>query len=122
MSFPDLDEARKHHSALRDLFLYMTGGRNDRAALARVRVLCRAAARAVDDAECREKLEFVRMRAADMFSNEAHLKWERNSFSGVYVLRLQILGALDAFNVRLDSIEEMRGELPSQAYARRLYR
>jgi hypothetical protein len=109
-SFPDLDKARGYYKELRDLFIYETGGRVDRMARTRVSALCRAAMRAVDDELCREYLHSVREHATDMFSNEAHLKWERNSFSGVYVLRLQILRALDSFNLRLNSIEEARQE------------
>lgn len=107
-TFPDLDEAQGYYRALRELFIYETGGRVDRNARSKVSALCRAAARAIDDEQCREHLQAVRDHATDMFSNDAHFKWERNSLSGVYVLRLQILKALDAFSFRLRAIEEMR--------------
>ena len=110
MSFTDLDEARAHASALRDLFLYRTGGWSDHPARLKIARLCRAAARSIDDDHCRDLLNQVRERAADLFSDDAHEKWQRSSLSGVYILRLQVLRALDSFNLRLDSIEQARLE------------
>ena len=82
----DLDEARGHHAALRQLVERHSGAATDFRALRRLLELCRRAAEAVDDRYCREKLRLVEDFAAEMFSHSEHDKWQRESVSGAQFL------------------------------------
>lgn len=108
MAFSDLDEARRHHAALLDIVLHHPGGWADRASLRRILELCRAASAAIDDVQCEERLRIVREYATDLFSKEAHKKWDRSNVSGADFLRLQIVSALHSFSRRLSEIEAQR--------------
>lgn len=107
-SFPDLNDARKEHAALLEVVIHHQGGWADRAALRKVRDSCQAAMNAVDDAECRQQMTIVAKRAAELYSEGAHIRWDRGSTSGADVLRLEIMKALHAFNARLAAIEAAR--------------
>ena len=107
MSYPDLDEARRHHGALKEIFREQ-GGEENREAVRQVQELCRAASAAVDDAYCRETLGIVGDYASQLFSDRKHLKWDRAELPGAEFLRLQILHALDALHSRLSSLEVIR--------------
>jgi hypothetical protein len=114
MSYPDLEEARKHHRALHDLF----GHGSDwaaRAPLRHVEALCRAAAAAVDDAYCREEMGIVADYAAELYSQRNHRKYESESLPGTEFLRVQILKALDSYASRLYSLEAVRRAAELQA-------
>ena len=108
MLFPDLDDARKHHAVLLEITIHNPGGWADRASLRRVMDLCRAASGAIDDAECRESLRVVAQCAAELFSEQAHRKWDRGSMCGADFLRLEIIRALHSFSRRLAEIEGSR--------------
>jgi len=113
MSFPDLEEARQYHQSLRELVLYRTGGADPRARTEAAR-LCRLAGEIIEDEQCREYLRLIRDRSADFFSDDAHLRWQRSTLSGIYVLRLQLLRTVDALGLRLDSIEQARARIPGR--------
>ena len=104
----NMAEARWLHAALRDFFTRHVGESPDFRALARVLGLCEAAARAVDDAYCREKLRLTGEYAAEMLSQRDHSKWGRDSTSGVEFLRQRILNALELYASRLYSLEALR--------------
>ncbi len=104
----DLDLARQHHAALKQLFSRQFGDTADYRVLQRVLVLCEAAARAVDDEYCRQKLRLVGEYAAELLSGGRHAKWGRDALSGAEFLRLQVLNALELFASRLYSIEALR--------------
>lgn len=104
----DLDAARRHHLALKQIFIRHVGGAADLGALRRVLSLCAAAAEATDDAYCREKLRLVGEYAAEMLAHGNHAKWGRDSISGAEFLRQQVLNALELFASRLYSIEALR--------------
>ena len=115
----DLDLARQHHAALKQLFSRQFGETADYRALRRVLDLCQAAAQAVDDEYCRQKLRLVGEYAAELLAgSSSHAKWGRESMSGAEFLRLQVLNALELLASRLYSIEALRragkteGELP----------
>ena len=97
----DLETARKHYSAMRDLIIHRRGGARDERALRKLRDLSRKAAAAVDDSDCRRLLSAVDGYGADLFSESAHLKWARTEISGADLLRLRILRELDGFHARL---------------------
>jgi hypothetical protein len=108
MSYPDLDDARRHHAGLKEIFRNQAGGRDNRDAVRKVEELCRAASAAVDDPYCRETLGIVGDYASQMFSDRKHLKWDRTELPGAEFLRLQILHALDSLHSRLWSLEVIR--------------
>jgi hypothetical protein len=122
MSYPDIEEARARHAVLRDVFAHH---RADWAArvdeLRQVEELCREAAAAIGDPQCREEMGIVGDYAAELFARGEHRKWESESMSGPEFLRLQILKALDSFHSRLYSIEAIRraGERQLYPYALR---
>lgn len=96
--YPDIDEAREHHAALKEIVDHAGAG-SDYRALRRVLELCRRAAAAIEDSYCRDKLRLVEDFAAEMLSREG----AREQF-----LKQQILGALELFHSRLYSMESMR--------------
>jgi len=108
MTTSNMADARWLHASLRDFFARHVGESPDFRALARVLGLCEAAARAVDDAYCREKLRLTTEYAAEMLSQRDHSKWGRDSTAGVEFLRQQILNALELYASRLYSLEALR--------------
>jgi len=108
MTTRNIAEARRLHAALRDFFARHCGALPDFRGLARVLGLCEAAARAVDDAYCRERLRITSEYASEMLSKRDHSRWGRDSTSGVEFLRLQILNALELYASRLYSLEALR--------------
>jgi hypothetical protein len=109
MIYSDIEHARKHHAALKEIFDYHRTDWVERIDLLRpVEELCRRAAAAVDDAQCREEMGIVGDYAGEIFSRGEHRKWESESMPGAEFLRLQILKALDSFHSRLYSIEAIR--------------
>ena len=108
MVFPDLDEARRHHAALLEIIIHRPGGWADSASRNRVVELCREAGSAVDDAQCVKQIEAVAGYAADLFSEQAHRRWDRGNTSGADFLRLEIVRALHSYSCRLSAIEAGR--------------
>ena len=108
MTTPNMAEARRLHAALRDFFARQSGALPDFRGLARVLGLCEAAARAVDDAYCRERLRITTEYASEMLSKRDHSRWGRDSTSGVEFLRQQILNALELYASRLYSLDALR--------------
>lgn len=104
MSPPVTGDALAHCARIRDLILHHSGGWADADALRKFRLLSSAAARAAEDSECSELMRTAEEYASDLFSDSAHHKWARSSTSGVDVLRLGILGKLDAFRDRLTQL------------------
>lgn len=108
MLFADLDDARRHHAALLEIILHRPGGWSDRASLNRIVELCRLAGAAIEDAQCAEQLRSVAEYASDLFSEQAHKKWDRSNVSGADFLRLEIVRTLHSFSRRLSEIEAAR--------------
>ena len=109
MSYADIEDARRRHAALKDMFAHHRGDWSVGAdELRRVEGLCREAAAAMNDAQCGEEMGIVGDYAAELFSCGEHRKWASESMSGAEFLRLQILKALDSFHSRLYSIEAIR--------------
>jgi hypothetical protein len=109
MGYPDIEQGRDYHAALKSIFAFHRTDWAERLEVLReVEDLCRQAAAAVDDAACREEMGIVADYAAEIFSRGEHRKWESESMPGAEFLRLQILKALDSFHSRLYSIEAIR--------------
>ncbi|HYY62762.1 MAG TPA: hypothetical protein VE756_15375 [Burkholderiales bacterium] len=107
MGQPNLDEARRLYSALRDIVIHHHGGWADYESLGKMRKLVNAALAAVDDVECHQHLESAAEHSAEVFSENGHKKWDRSYMTGVDFLRLRILRELDAFHSRLFALEAM---------------
>ena len=108
MTTSNMAEARRLHAALRAFFAGHGAALPDFRGLGRVLALCDAAARAVDDAYCRERLRIAAEYASEMLSKRDHGRWGRDSSSGVEFLRQQILNALELYASRLYSLEALR--------------
>lgn len=108
MAYPDLEEARRHHEALKGIVRRHAGDSADLRALRRVVDLCRGATQAVEDTYCHEKLRLAAEYAAELLSHGEHARWQRNAVSGVDFLKQQALNALELFESRLYSLEAKR--------------
>jgi hypothetical protein len=104
----DLAEARRLHAALQGLLRRHAVGAADLRAMRRMLSLCQAAAEALDDPYCAEKLRLVGEYGAELMSRAEHARWGRDSVSGAEFLRQQALNALELFASRLYSIEALR--------------
>ena len=119
MTYTDIDEARRRHTALKDVFAHHRGDWSSGGdELRLVETLCREAAAAINDPQGREEMGIIGDYAAELFARGEHRKWASESMSGAEFLRLQILKALDTFHSRLYSIERSRGS--SQSIAPRM--
>ena len=117
MNYPDIEQARRHHGDMKEVFAHHRAdwtARGDE--LRRVEELCREAASSINDPQCREEMGIVGDYAAELFARGEHRKWESESMSGAEFLRLQILKALDSFHSRLYSIEAIRRAGERQLY------
>jgi len=108
MGYADLEEARRHHAALKSLIERHAGDAADLRALRRAVDLCRGASEAVNDAYCREKIRLAAEFAAELLSHHEHAKWRRDAVSGIDFLKQQALNALELFESRVYSLESMR--------------
>lgn len=108
MAYADLEEARRHHAALKTLIERHAGDAADLRALRRAVDLCRGAAEAVNDAYCREKIRLAGEFAAELLSRDEHARWRRDALSGVDFLKQQALNALELFLSRVYSLEAIR--------------
>ena len=99
------EDALAYCARIHDLILHHSGGWADADALRKFRLLSYAAARASADAACAEIMRAADEYAADLFSATAHHKWARRSTTGADMLRLCILGRLDAFRDRVAQLQ-----------------
>jgi hypothetical protein len=104
----DVENARRHYLAMRDLIIHHRGGWRDAEALGKLWDLSRKAAATVDDADCKSMLLAVDDYCNDLFSESGHQKWARTQMSGADFLRLQILRELDGFHARIFQLEATR--------------
>jgi len=77
---------------------------------------CRGAHDAVDDDECRERMDDVAVYLTDLYSDAAHQKWSRKQTSGADFLRLRVLREIDSFIARIDAVEAVRRTIEQDAY------
>lgn len=108
MPTKDLDAARRHHLALKQILARHRGGAPDPRALRRVLALCEAAGAATGDPYCLEKLRLVGEYASEMLAHADHDKWGSDSLPGTEFLRQQVLNALELLASRLYSLEALQ--------------
>jgi hypothetical protein len=106
---PTTGDALMYGARIRDLILHHLGGWADTAALSAFRHLSHAAAQAARDPACVELMRLADQYASELFSERGHAAWARGKTSGPDVLRLCILGKLDAFRER---VLALRGVAP----------
>ena len=97
MADPRMDDALEQCEHIRALILHHGGGWADKDALERFSAYSRGASRAAEDSDCRELMDAAYRYALDLFSATAHEKWAFGGTSGADVLRLKIIGTLNAF-------------------------
>lgn len=93
----DFDKARAAHKALKDFFARHPKGRLEREALDDVYDLCKQAATAVNDAECRHALRKIESYSLMLCSAEPP--------RGADFVRLRVQNALASFRSTLRAIE-----------------
>ena len=98
MTLIDLDRARAAHSALRSFFAEHPKGKLDRTALNDIRELCRAAATAVSDDECRRAIRNIESYTSLLCTSEPALR-------GPDFVRLRVQNALSSLRSNLNAIE-----------------
>jgi hypothetical protein len=97
----DLDAARKHCQGLRTLIVLNPGGSRNEELFAKLRARRRAAAAIIDDETCRQHLKAVERYGRELYSDDGHRTWGQLGLPGAAVLRLHMLGELDACDGRL---------------------
>src|SRR3954464_9582807 len=110
MSYPDIEDARRHLAALRELIIHRSGGWPDRDALRAAQYHCRSAHDAIDDDDCREYMDDIGVYVSDLYSDNAHQKWQRKQTSGADFLRLRVLREIDNCTERLGVLGLLRQE------------
>jgi hypothetical protein len=115
------EDALSYCARIRDLVLHHSGGWADADALRKFKLLSYAAARASGDGACAEIMHTAEQYATDLFSATAHHNWARRSTSGADMLRLCILGRLDAFRDRVIELQAARRGLDGAAADAMLY-
>ena len=94
----DFKQARAAHMALKEFFASHPKGRLDPAAVSNVQTLCRAAERAVTDADCQRAIQSIENYAA-------LLAWREPETQGPDFVRLRVQNALASFRSKLNWIE-----------------
>jgi hypothetical protein len=97
----DLDRARAAHSALNEFFAAHSKGKLDRVAEDEIRALCRAAATAVSDDECRRALRNIESYTALLSTSEPPRR-------GADFVRLRVQNALATLRSNLNAIAAAR--------------
>jgi hypothetical protein len=107
----DLDLARKHLEALKELFLRHSGEADTRALRCLV-ALCHAASLSTGDDYCREKITAIEEQGAEMFTHGGHRRFSAD------LLRQRILDALELLESRLYSLAMVDGPRQPSSVAR----
>jgi hypothetical protein len=94
----DFEQARAAHLALKEFFAAHPKGRLDPARLVDVQALCRAAAQALPDLECRRAI-----RAIEMYTEL--LAAQAPAARGADFVRLRVQNALASYRSKLKAIE-----------------
>lgn len=108
MTEDEIENGRKYHDALAEVFVKSARGAVGYHSILEVRRLCRAAFIAVDDNYCREQLDLIELYAADFFSEAGSKGWRRGALSGSDVLKDKISKCLGTFEARLIALDSAR--------------
>jgi hypothetical protein len=94
----DIEQARAAHSALKEFFASHPKGKLDPRTVGDVHALCRAAERAVPDADCRRAIRSIESYTELLSSRETAVR-------GADFVRLRVQNALASFRSKLKAIE-----------------
>ena len=108
------DVARRHCQRLRALIALNSGGSRHDELLDQLHARLRAAAASIDDGRFHQHLDTVERYARDLLSDDAHQRWAQAGLSGAAVLRLHMVGEIDAALAHLEDMETV-WDLPVQA-------
>ena len=101
----ELDVARRHCQRLRALIALNSGGSRNDELLDQLHARLRAAAASIDDVRFHQHLDTVERYAHDLLSDDAHLRWAQAGLSGAAVLRLHMVGEIDAAIAHIEDLE-----------------
>ena len=107
------DVARRHCQRLRALIALNSGGSRNDELLDQLHARMRAAAASIDDLRFHQHLDTVERYARDLLSDDAHQRWAQSGLSGAAVLRLHMVGEIDAALEHLEDLETV-WDLPVQ--------
>ena len=102
MTQAGLQKIRSHLAAVEALLAHAHDGRADEEALLEFRRLCWAALLLTEDAECHRQIDLLVQHAKELYSG--------HELEPVDSPREKIRGALDAFRLRLSSLESGYGK------------
>jgi|SRR5687767_1959713 len=110
MTHAGLQSVREHLAALEAVLAKSHGGWADEESLLEFRRICWAALLVANDADCQRHLDHLVQYAKDLYSDEAHQRWNVGPVFGADILRRKIRAALGALRARLNSIERGYGK------------
>ena len=105
MTNAGLQTVREHLAALEAVLAKSHGGWADEDSLLEFRRICWAALLVANDADCQRHLDHLVQYAKDLYSDEAHQRWNVGPVFGADILRRKIRMVLAAFRGRLDGTE-----------------
>jgi hypothetical protein len=110
MTHAGLQSVREHLAALEAVLAKSHGGWADEESLLEFRRICWAALLVANDADCQRHLDHLVQYAKDLYSDEAHQRWNVGPVFGADILRRKIRAALGALRARLNGIERGYGK------------
>lgn len=110
MTHAGLQSVREHLAALEAVLAKSHGGWADEESLLEFRRICWAALLVANDADCQRHLDHLVQYAKDLYSDDAHQRWNVGPVFGADILRRKIRAALGALRARLNSIERGYGK------------
>lgn len=110
MTQAELDRILAHLAGLETVVAKSHGGWADEDSLLEFRRLCWATLLSVDDSECQDQLDLLVRYAKDLYSDEAHKRWDIGPVFGVDILRRKIRTVISLCRARLLGIERGYGK------------
>jgi hypothetical protein len=105
MTHAGLQSVREHLAALETVLAKSHGGWADEESLLEFRRICWAALLVANDADCQRHLDHLVQYAKDLYSDDAHQRWNVGPVFGADILRRKIRAALGALRARLNGID-----------------
>ena len=105
MTQAGLQKLRSQLAGLESVLAKSHGGWADEESLLEFRRLCWEALLLVNDAEYHEQIDLLVQYAKELYSDDAHHRWDVGPVFGADILRRKIRMVLAAFRARLDGAE-----------------
>jgi hypothetical protein len=100
-----LQKIHRHLTGLESVLAKSHGGWSDEESLLEFRRLCWETLLLIEEPECHEQIDLLVQYAKDLYSDEAHHRWNVGPVFGADILRRKIRMVLAAFRARLDGVE-----------------